>query len=160
MSFPNDRTYDFDINLVVSNQAAAYTATGFAQANGANGILDLGGNQGTNPQELARMDACLICDVTALKITAGNETYKMIVLGSNDPAFGAGNVVMLSEIEIGKGVSLDGYDMADSVIGRYEQMFTNQAAGTIYEFIALYLVIAGTAPSINLSAFMAKLPMI
>lgn len=160
MSFPNDRTYDFDANLVTSNQAVAYTASGFAQANGANGILDLGGNQGTSPVELARMDACMICDVTALKISAGNETYKMIVLGSNDAAFGPGNAVMLGEIEVGKGVSLDGFDMADSVIGRYEIMFSNNVAGSIYEFVGLYLVIGGTTPSINLSAFMAKLPMI
>lgn len=160
MSFPNDRTYDFDANLVTSNQVAAYTASGFAQANGANGILDLGGNQGSSPVELARMDACMVCDVTALDITSGNETYKLIVLVSNDPTFAAGNCFMAGEIEIGKGVSLDGLDMADSVIGRYEIMFSNNLAGSIYEFAALYLVIGGTTPSLTLSAFMSKLPMI
>jgi hypothetical protein len=158
MSFPNDRTYSFDANLLLSDNAAAYTATGFSQVGGQNAILDLGGNQGTNPVELARVDAVAVIDATAFDITSGNETYKMVVLVSNDPAFGAGNVAMAGEIEIGKGTSLDGLDMADSVIGRYELMFTNQLAGTIYEFCALYLVIGGTTPSLNISAFLAVLP--
>lgn len=158
MSFPNDRTYSFDANLMLADNAVAYTASGFSQVGGANAILDLGGNQGTNPQELARVDAVAVIDVTALDISSGNETYKMIAVVSNDPNFGAGNVAMAGEIEIGKGVSLDGIDMADSVVGRYELMFTNQLAGQIYEFAALYLVIGGTTPSLNISAFLAVLP--
>ena len=158
MSFPNDRTYSFDVNLLLADNASAYTGSGFSQVGGANAILDLGGNQGVTPLEQARVDAVAVIDVTGLDITSGNETYKMCVLVSNDPAFGPGNVVMAGEIEIGKGVSLDGFDMADSAVGRYELMFTNQLAGTIYEYAALYLVIGGTTPSLNISAFLAVLP--
>lgn len=158
MSFPNDRTYSFDINLQLSDNAAAYTATGYSQVGGAQAILDMGGNQGTSPAEQARVSAVAVLDVTALKISAGNETYKMIALGSNDPNFGVGNNVMLGEIEIGKGVSLDGVNMADSVVGRYELMFTTNVAGSLYEYVALYLVLGGTSPSISLSAFLAVMP--
>ena len=158
MSFPNDRTYSFDANLLLSDNAAAYTASGFAQVGGQNAILDLGGNQGTSPVELARVDCVAVIDATAFDITSGNETYKMIALVSNDPNFGSGNVAMAGEIEIGKGTSLDGIDMADSVIGRYELMFSNQLAGQIYEYVALYLSIGGTTPSLNISAFLAVLP--
>lgn len=158
MPFPNDRTYSFDVNLMLSDNAAPYTATGFSQVGGANAILDLGGNQGVTPLQQARVDAVAVIDATAFDITSGNETYKMIVLVSNDPSFGAGNVVMAGEIEIGKGASLDGIDMADAVTGRYELMFTNNIAGSIYEFAALYLVIGGTTPSLSINAFLAVLP--
>ena len=46
MSFPNLRTYAFDANTQVSDNAAAYTASGYLQSGGADGIWDLGGNQG------------------------------------------------------------------------------------------------------------------
>lgn len=158
MSFPNDRTYSFDVNLLLADNASSYTASGFSQVGGANAILDLGGNQGVTPLEQARMDCVAVIDVTALDISSGNETYKICALVSNDPAFGPGNVVMAGAIEIGKGVSLDGFDMADSVIGRYELMFSNNIAGSIYEYAALFLVIGGTTPSLNISAFLAVLP--
>lgn len=157
MAFPNDRTYVFDANLQTSDNSVAYTATGFAQVGGQNGILDLGGNQGVTPTQLARVDAVMVCDVTAIDISSGNETYKMIVLGSNSASFASGNV-MLGEIMVGKGASLDGTNMGDSVVGRYEIEFTNQVAGNIFEFVALFLVIGGTTPSINIESFVAITP--
>lgn len=170
MSFPNQRTYSFDANAVLSDNAAAYTATGYAQAYGADGVVDLGGNQGvtiTNPSidalatytpQQARIDAVLVADVTAIDIASGNETCKIMLLVSNDPNFAAGNVVQAGGLEVGKGTSLDGINMKDSVIGRYEIGFTNNIAGSIYQFLKLYLVIGGTTPSINISAFVAVLP--
>ena len=170
MSFPNQRTYSFDVNAQLSDNAAAYTATGYAQAGGADGIVDLGGNQGVTvtlpaiddistytPQQ-ARIDAVLIADVTAIKISAGNESYKLMALVSNDPAFGAGNVEQAGEIMVGKGASRDGVNMKDSVVGRYEIPFTNNIAGSIYQYVKLYLVIGGTAPTINVTSFVAVMP--
>jgi len=158
MSFPNDRTYSFDVNLLLADGAAAQTATGYAQVGGANGILDLGGNQGVTPLQQARIDACCIVDVTAIDISSGNETYKLMILVSNDPAFGAGNVEQAGGITLGKGASRDGINMKDSVIGRYEIPFATQIAGTIYEYAALYVVCGGTTPSITTLSFVAILP--
>jgi hypothetical protein len=158
MPFPNERTYSFDANLQLSDNAAAYTATGFAQVGGANGILDLQGNQGTSPKQQARIDAVAVCDVTAIKTSSGNETYKLMVLVSNDPAFGAGNVEQAGEIMLGAGAARDGIDMITSVTGRYEIMFSTNIAGSIYEYAALYLVIGGTTPTISIESFLAVLP--
>jgi len=158
MAFPSDRTYSFDVNLVLADGAAAQTATGFAQANGANGIVDLGGNQGTSPVQQARIDAVAVIDVTALDISSSNESYRLSILVSNDPAFGAGNVDMAAEISLGKGGSRDGVNMKDSVVGRYEVPFCTQIAGVLYEYAALYITTGGTTPSITASAFIAVLP--
>lgn len=157
MSFPNDRTYSFDINLLFADGAAAQTASGFMQVGGANGIVDLGGNQGTSPKQQARIDAVAVLDVTAIDISSGNETYKIQILGSNDPGMATGNV-SLGGIELGKGASLDGVNMADSVTGRYEIMFSTQAAGTLYEYVGVYVTEGGTTPSLTANGFIAVLP--
>lgn len=155
MSFPNDRTYTFDVNNQISDNAAAYTASGFLQSMGGDGIVDLGGNQGTSPVQQARIDAMAIFDVTAITVS-GTQTYQLDVLLSNDPAFGSG-VVNAAGVQLGKGTSLRGTNASDSVIGRYEVGFTNQVAGTIYEYAKVYLT-GANSPSINIFAFIAVLP--
>ena len=157
MSFPNDRTYTPDINNFLSDNAAPYTTTGYLQVGGANQILDLGGNQGTSPVQQARMDCVAVIDVTALKISSGNETYKFYVVVSNDPGLATGNVVA-GGAEVGKGASLDIPNAGDNVTGRLEIMFSNNVAGSIYEYVGVYLAVGGTTPSISVEAFLAVLP--
>lgn len=157
MSFPNDRTYTFDANLEFSDNAAAYTASGYLQKGGADGVLDLGGNQGTSPTQQARIDAEAIFDVTAIDVASGNETYQLDIMLSNDPAFLTGNVCAAG-IQLGKGTSLRVTGSADSVIGRYEVGFCNQIAGSIYEYMKVYLTAGGTTPSINIEGFVAVIP--
>jgi hypothetical protein len=81
-----------------------------------------------------------------------------MLLLSNDPAFALGNVEQAVGVMVGKGTSRDGINMKDSVIGRIELGFTNQVEGNIYQYGKLYLVIAGTAPSISLTAFVSVTP--
>lgn len=153
MAFPNDRTYSFDINNVVSDNAAAYTASGYLQAFGADGILDLGGNQGTSPAQQARIDATMVFDVTAIKTSSGNESYKLLIVGSNDANFGAGNVTCLAAVELG---AVGGADVVNGLadpVGRVEVGFCTQKCGTLYEWLKVYAVIGGTTPSISISAF-------
>lgn len=157
MSFPNDRVYNFDANLVLADGAAAATATAYSQVGGATQVLDLGGNQSTSPKQQARLDAVVVIDVSAIKTTSGNETYKLILVGSNDAGLATGNVV-LGEIMLGKGSSLDILNGADSVTGQYELFFSTNQSGTLYEFIGLYVVIGGTTPSITFTADVAVLP--
>lgn len=159
MSFPNDRTYNFDINQLMSDNAAAYTTSQYAQVGGAPSTFDSGGNQGVTPVLTARMSGVMVCDVTALKVSSTNETYKLLVAVSNDAAFGAGNVAIAGGVEIGaSAAALDLPNNVTGVIGRYEVMFTNNIAGSIYEFVRLYIAVGGTTPSINISAFIAVLP--
>jgi hypothetical protein len=155
MSTPNDRTYVIDANLVIIENDTK-TASGFAggAAPGYPSVVDLGGNQGTSPVQQSRIGAVAVCDVTALDITSGNETYKLMVLGSNDPGLATGNVC-LGEITLGKGASIDGVNMADSVTGRYEIMFCNVVAGAYFQYVGLYVIVGGTTPSISYTAFVA-----
>jgi hypothetical protein len=159
----NDRSYTMDANLELSDNAASYTATGFAQCRGVDGLVDLGGNQGTSPKQQARMDAVCVVDVTKLDATTTDEAYRLIVLVSNDPAFANGAVFVAGEVEIGAGVlSVLGPGVAGvtgtGVIGRYEIMFTNQLAGVIYQYCKMFHVATGTTPIINYEAFIAVLP--
>lgn len=171
MAFPNLRTYSFDANMVLSDNAAAYTASGYLQAGGADGVVDLGGNQGVTvtlpsiddvatytPQQ-ARIDAMAIFDVPTIDIASGNETYQLDIMVSNDPAFAAASVVCAAGIQLGKGASLRGaVAQKDSVIGRYEVPFTNNIAGALYQYCKVYLTAGGTTPSINILSFIAVLP--
>lgn len=158
MAFPNDRTYSFDINNVLSDNAAAYTASGYLQALGADGLLDLGGNQGTSPLQQARIEAMAVFDITAIKTSSGNESYKLLIVGSNDPAFGAGNVTCLAAVELG---AVGGADVVNGLadpIGRVEVGFCTQKCQTLYEYVKCYAVIGGTTPTINIQCFIAVLP--
>jgi len=164
------RTYSFDANAQLSDNAAAYTATGYTQVAGVDGIIDLGGNQGATvtlpsiadvspitPQQ-PRIDAYLVVDVTAIDVSSGNETYDLLLLVSNDPGFGAGTVEQAVGISLGKGASRRGINMKDSVTGRIELGFTNQIEGNIYQFGKLYAVLGGTTPSLSIAAFVAVTP--
>jgi hypothetical protein len=172
MMLQGDRTYAFDANMGLSDAAAPYTATGYAQYLGSDGVVDLGGNQGIsvtlpsinasstiNPQ-LARIDAALVLDVTAITTTT-TLVYKLMVVGSNDPNFGSSNVV-LGSMQLGGGANLDilnGLTTAapGSVGGsRFELMFTNEQNNIKYEYVKLYN--AGTFGSITYRAFIAVLP--
>jgi hypothetical protein len=157
MSFPNDRVYTRDANLQFSDNAAAYTATGYLQVGGAQAIIDLQGNQGTSPTQQPRGEWVAEINVTAIDIASGNETYTLYVVVSNSPSFASGNVVA-GAIQMGKGSSLSILGAADSVIGTYEVMFTNNIAGSIYEYATFYLVCGGTTPSISIEGGLAVLP--
>jgi UDP-3-O-acyl-N-acetylglucosamine deacetylase len=152
-----DRTYSFDVNLLLSDNAAAYTADGYAQVGGADAVLDLGGNQGTSPTQQARLDAVAVIDVTAIDIASGNETYVLRILGCNTAGF-ASSVRELAAITLGKGASLIPATQADSIVGRYELMFSTEQANIKHEFIKLYVDVGGTTPSISFQAFVAVLP--
>src|ERR1700694_968456 len=153
----NDRTYSFDANLELCDNAATYTATGWAQKGGADGIVDLGGNQGASPVQQARISGVVVCDVIALDGTTTDEAYRMILIGSNDPAYPAGAGQVLAEMELAGGVlSVLGPGGAGvtktAVPGRYEMFFTNQQGGVIYQFAKLYIVATGTSPILTLEA--------
>lgn len=158
MPFPNDRVYTRDANLQFSDNAAPYGASGYLQVGGAQSIIDLQGNQGTTPAQQARGEWVAEVNVTAIKTTAGNELYKLFVVVSNDPAFGAGNVVNAAAIELGASAQQEFPNGAANVTGTYELMFTNNIAGSIYEYAAVYAVMSGTAPSISIEGGFAVLP--
>lgn len=158
-----DRTYSFDANLLLSDNAAAYTATGFTQVGGADAVLDMGGNQGVTPQQLARIDAVAVVDVTAMDATTTDEAYRILVVGSQVSAFTAGTIQVLGEMELAGGVlSVLGPGAAGvtktATAGRYEIPFSTEQNNVKYQYVKMFLVLTGTTPSISLSAFVAVLP--
>lgn len=169
-----DRTYSFDANAGLSDGAVAITASGYAQYAGADGIMDLGGNQSVTitlpsiadvttitPQQ-ARIDAVLVVDVTAVT-TTGTASEKLIIVGSNDPAFGAGKTTQLGMMEFGAIASQEqpnGFvTAAPNAVGgsRYEIPFCSEQNNVKYEYVKVYVVIANSG-SITFKAFVAVLP--
>lgn len=173
MMLNGDRTYSFDANAVLSDGSAPYTSTGYAQANGIDGIMDLGGNQGIvvtlpsiadstsyTPQQ-PRIDAYLVIDLTAITAT-GSALAKLVLEGSNDPAFGSG-VQILGAMQFGNSSVLDSLNgittPAPNAVGgsRYELGFTNEQNNIKYQYLKIRNVISG-AGSITYKAFVAVTP--
>lgn len=174
MMLQGDRTYSVDANAFLSDGVAAYTASGYAQYAGADGLFDGGGNQGITvtlpsiadsttitPQQ-ARLDAVCVLDLTAVT-TTGTASEKVIIVGSNDPAFGAGKTIQLGMMEFGAIVSQDqpnGFvTAAPNAVGgsRYEIMFSTEQNNVKYQYVKIYVVIANSG-SITFKAFISVLP--
>ena len=172
-----DRTYSVDANFFLADGAAAQTTSGYAQYAGADGLVDLMGNQNITitlpsiddvstitPQQ-PRFDGACVLDVTAIN-TSASSVYKIMLVGSNDPSFGSGNVQLLAMTELGIAASLDVLNgittpAPPSVGGsRYELLFSNEQNNVKYEFVKLYLSIAGGSATITFRAFVAVLPRI
>jgi hypothetical protein len=169
-----DRSYSFDANMQLADGAAAIAASGYAQNLGADGIVDLGGNQGAvvtlpsiadvatiTPQQ-ARIDAVCAIWVKAI-VTTGTAFEKIILVGSNNPAFSAGTTTQLGGMEFGAIASQtqpNGFiTPAPAAVGgsMYEIPFTNEQNNVKYQYLKLYVVIANSG-SITLEAFVAVLP--
>ena len=134
--------HTYDNALLLRADGAAITAT---ETNAT--ILDLGAGL---------LDAYVIFDVTALDVTTGDESYKFMLEFSPDAAFGtAGNIRVVAQLHIGGATATTPNGAADT-IGRFTLPFRNERNGTAYRYARLYTLIAGTSPSIDFSAWIAK----
>ena len=126
-------TVDVDLELKASG---AITAS----ANGT--IIDLGDGI---------VDQLAVVDLTAITTGgAANESYNIAIEGSNTADMTTGAVALVSK-NFGDGVVPMDADL--TALGRYAIPFRNEEGGTIYRYVRLTTTIAGTAPSINFSAF-------
>ena len=120
------------------------------------------GTASLTPQQ-QRIDAAVVIDVTAIVVTSGCY-YKLMVLVSNDPAFGATNVMLAGALQLaiaGTGDVPNNFTPpAVPAIGgnRYEILFSNEQNNVKYEYVKLYVVLGGSNASITFKAFMAVLP--
>lgn len=152
-----DRTYSFDANLLLSDNAGLYSVDGYSQVGGADAIIDLGGNQGVSPLQQARIDAMCVIDVTAIEVGSNDEIYRLKVLGSNSPAFTASRV--LAEMTLGAGAVKVPVSTLNDDTGRYELPFCTEQDDTKYQYLKLYVDVNGTiATGIAFQAFVAVLP--
>jgi hypothetical protein len=149
-------TVPVDANMQFAS-AQTLTATGYV--NNANAVLDLG---------LGRFTGKMALDVTALDETTGDETYKIFLFGSNDNTFGNGNVENLGCYDYGASANR----IVATILGNNTTVppsglggaldvlfFTNLRQGIVYRYLKCYAVLAGTTPSITLSAWVSPLEM-
>lgn len=107
-------------------------------------ILDIGGGL---------VDGYLVLDVSAIETATGDEKYTIHLEGSNVAAMTSGSVT-LANIPLGN--KTDPADAATST-GRFVVPFRNEQNGTLYRYVRIYTLVAGTiATGINFSAFLAK----
>ena len=130
-----ERKYSFDA-LVNLKNAGALTASGNLQIGGVDSILDFG---------IARMEGVVVVGMTAIDTADANETYDIILEGSNSATFASG-VNELASMKI-------------TSTGQFEIPFVTEkaVAGVItkYRYFRATLAVAGTTPSINFTAWVA-----
>ncbi|MCK1718868.1 hypothetical protein [Bradyrhizobium sp. 141] len=145
-------------NLTQFCSAQTITATGYF--NDENAVVTLGEG---------RFTGMLALDITALDVASGDETYKICLFGSNDNAFGNGNVDMLAfhdfaAASAGRQVAtilapsptIPPTGRAGSIIAI---PFTNVMQGFVYKYAKLYGVLGGTSPSITMTAWITPIEM-
>ena len=130
MTVRSSQTYD---NLLLLKDAGAVTASGAATVAAQARVLDLG---------LGRFEARAIIDASAVDTADANETYRVAIQGSNDPAFGSGVVELGATTVTGA--------------GRSEARFTSQPNDVIYRYVRAFLTLTGTTPSINSVIYLVK----
>jgi hypothetical protein len=124
------------------------TASGPIQEASADVILAIGPGQ---------KEGILAINVTNIDISSGNETYDLILQGTNDATFAtAANVTELLRKTFGKGSAfLPNSALKDRGVGRYNIPFSNEEAGETYKNVRLVAVVAGTTPTITLDAWLS-----
>lgn len=122
------------------NQSPIAFAAGVGQVNGADKIVDLG-------SDTANFSGILVVDVGAV---AGETT--LLVQGSDTADF-SGNVINLSTLPLNVGGGHLGGANVDATPQRYESVFLNDQANTIYRYVRLFKVGAG---AITVNAYVGR----
>ena len=127
------------------DDALEMRAAGLIAASADGSILDIGAGL---------FDGYLVIDLSACEIATGDELYTVSVDGSNVAVMTSGSVCLAKKVFGNLVVPMDA---ALSTAGRYVLPFRNEEGGTIYRYVRLSVLVAGTiATGINFSAFLAK----
>jgi hypothetical protein len=143
--------------------AQTMTATGYFN-NLNSGQLDLGGSSPVSA--VGRTDGIWSMDITAVNMATTDETYKLCLFGSNDVAFGNGNVELLALHDLaalaanrevatilGATPAIPPTNLAGTII---QLPFTNLMQRIYYRWLRMYLVAAGTGPSITITSWISR----
>lgn len=124
--------------------ATSLKAAGLLAASADGTILDIGAGM---------VDGYLVIDLSACEVATGDEIYTVSLEGSNVAAMTSGSVCLAKKVFGNLVVPMDA---ALSAAGRYVIPFRNEEGGTLYRYVRLSTLIAGTiATGINFSAFVA-----
>ena len=120
---------------------AALTATGYVGTQ-----HDQGGSVVT--------DFVLVVDVTTAKVSAGNETYTLRMIGSNVADRSDGQI--LGTMELGDAGTIP-IETVDTVAGsRRVLRCRSEVDQTYFRYIDLHMTVAGTGPSLAFGAFISR----
>lgn len=127
------------------DNATSLKAAGLLATSTDGTILDLGPGL---------VDGYLVIDLTACEVASGDEIYTVSLEGSTVAAMTSTSVCLAKKVFGNLVVPMDA---ALSAAGRYVIPFRNEENGTLYRYVRLSTVVAGTiATGINFSAFIAK----
>lgn len=127
--------YTYDATLELKATGALTTSTDGT-------ILDLGDGF---------IEGDIVFDVTAVETGSGNEIFTISLEGSNVAAMSSGSVCLAKKVFGNLVVPMDA---ALSAAGRYVVPFRNEEGGTLYRYVRLSTLIAGTiSTGISFSAF-------
>jgi hypothetical protein len=163
-------TYPYDKLMQLADGAAASTANGIGQVAAANQILNLGAALPRTDLgiigDLGRMKVAVVIDISAMVISTNDDIYSIDIMGSNVAA--GTNPVHLGGLKVGYGTLLpNGSHTAggapagtgsDSYPGRYIIFADMMQNDVDYQYLYLYVTVAGTAKSITFTAFASRWP--
>ena len=143
--------------------AQTLVATGYLN-NLNSGQLDLGG---AAPIAAAgRTDFMWNLLISAVNFATGDESYTFRLLGSNDPAFGNGNVELLGMHDIAATAALR--NLAN-ILGATPTIPPTNLAGTLFQFpstnlrqriyyryLQAHLAVVGTGPSVTCTSWISR----
>lgn len=152
----------FDAQLAFCS-AQTLNATGYFN-NLNSGQIDLGGS---SPVSAAgRTDFVWSMDITTLDETTTDEVYKLHLFGSNDVAFGNGNVELLAfhdfagvvaNRQVATILGVNPAIPATGLGGTIVQMLaTNLMQRIYYRYLRCYLVASGTTPIITMTSWISR----
>lgn len=130
-------TYDDALNL---RDSAGITVSADGD------IIDLG---------LGLVDGFLVIDLVSAEVASGNEIYTISLEGSTVSAMTSTSVCLAKKVFGNLVVPMDA---ALSAAGRYVVPFRNEEGGTLYRYVRLSNLIAGTIDTTGIvfGAFIAK----
>lgn len=117
-----------------------------------------------------RIVSMLAVDITAIAFGSSDEYYRFFLMGSNDAAFGNGNVEMLMAFDFANASAnrfvatilgaTPGIPPATRAGALIAKPFTNYTYDRyVFQYLQLYMVTAGTSPSVTLSAWIVPTEM-
>ncbi|HEY8751590.1 MAG TPA: hypothetical protein VIM11_26650 [Tepidisphaeraceae bacterium] len=143
--------------------AQTITATGYLN-NLNSGLVDFGG--GSPVSAAGRTDGIWSIDISAVNMVTTDETYGFSLFGSNDAAFGNGNVESLVHHDLS---ALAANRYVATILGATPTIPPTGLAGTIlqfpftnlmqriyYRYLKAYVVVAGTGPSVAVTSWISR----
>lgn len=131
-------------------------ATGLFKREPAQAALTSDGYVGTQLDQLSATatDMIAIINIESCKVSAGDETYMLTVLGSNATNRSDGEI--LAQMLVGDAGTI-ALETRDTIAGdRVELRFRTEKNGTKFRYVDLHLDVTGTSPSIGFSAYFSK----